>query len=236
MPMGGLGQRFRDAGVQTPKPLIPAKGVPMFQRALSAFDQYNGEKRYFFIVRKDAEEGLGLATRIKELLPGATITILEKNTRGAAETSLLSESNLDPDLPLVIMDCDITFDSSEYFQMISDATEAQKWDALLLSFESRNPHYSFARTDADGRVVETVEKNPISTNALAGAYFFTQARTFLEAAHELVCRPLSEEMKEYYISLVYNILIMTGKKIGLAHGNFTSFGTPEELAAYEAGE
>ena len=34
MPMGGLGQRFRDVGVFTPKPLIEVGGIPMFKRAL----------------------------------------------------------------------------------------------------------------------------------------------------------------------------------------------------------
>jgi hypothetical protein len=41
-------------------------------------------------------------------------------------------------------------------------------------------------------------------------------------------------MKEYYVSLIFNILISEGKKIGLAKGTFHCFGTPEELTAYEA--
>jgi NDP-sugar pyrophosphorylase family protein len=236
MPMGGLGQRFRDAGIDTPKPLIPVLGTPMFKRALAAYDSYDGEKKHIFVVRKDTDQQYGLARQIKEILPDAVIKILDHDTRGAVETCLIAEDALDPELPLVIMDCDISFDAPEYFSKMREAVDKDAYDGLLLSFTSTDPRYSFAETDEKGMVVRTAEKVAISDHALMGAYFFTRADNFLQAAHELMGRELSETMKEYYVSFIYNVLLDQGKKIGLATGTFYCFGTPEELAQYEASQ
>lgn len=232
MPMGGLGQRFRDQGYDTPKPLIEVDGAAMFQKALAAYDGYSGDKEYLFVIRKDTDDEYGLAGQIKALLPNAKIKILDHNTGGAVETCLAAEEFIDPDLPLVIMDCDITFDAPNYFEMMTRAVENDEFDGLLLSFDSSDPRYSFAELNTQGMVMRTAEKVAISTNALMGAYFFTKASTFLTAAHQLVERQLGEDLKEYYVSLIYNILIDSNQRIGLAKGSFTSFGTPEELQQY----
>lgn len=232
MPMGGLGQRFRDAGYDTPKPLIELDGVAMFQKALEAYDGYKGKKEHYFVIRKDTDNKYGLGEKIKALLPNAKIKILDHNTGGAVETCMIAEDLIDPTLPLIIMDCDITFSAPNYFEMIHDAVTLNKYDGILLSFESTDPRYSYAKITNEGLVTETAEKKVISSNALMGAYFFTTGEVFLKAAQKLLKRNLDEEMKEYYVSLLYNGLINSGAEIGLAHGSFTSFGTPEELNRY----
>jgi dTDP-glucose pyrophosphorylase len=233
MPMGGLGQRFRDAGWTTPKPLIEVEGRPMFQKALSSFDDYPGEKVTIFVVRQDAEDEYGLATDIKKMLPDAKISLLRENTRGAVESCLLAREHINPELPLVVMDCDIHFTSADYLTKLADMTSESRYDGLLLSFESADPRYSFARVDEQGNVVETAEKRAISNHALIGSYTFGSGKLFLDAAAELMKRPISEDMKEYYISYLYNLLLAEGKKVGLAKAEvFNSMGTPEELESY----
>jgi len=232
IPMGGLGQRFRDAGYNTPKPLIDVNGVPMFKKALAAYDSYTDDKTYIFVIRKDTDDEYGIAKQILDILPNAKIKILDHNTRGAVETCLIAEEFINPNLPLVIMDCDISFDSKNYFELIKEAINKETYDGLLLSFESNNPRYSFAEINEDNIVIRTAEKVAISNNALMGAYFFTKASSFLNAAHQLLNNEISESMKEYYVSLIYNILIEENKKVGLAKGTFYCFGTPEELQSY----
>lgn len=232
MPMGGLGQRFRDAGIDTPKPLINVNGTPMFKKALASYDSYPGEKRHIFVIRKDTDDEYKLGDQIREILPDAQIKVLDHNTRGAVETCMVAADLIDPDLPLVIMDCDIAFDAGNYFELIQQSMTAGIFDGLLLSFDSDQPRYSYAEIDENNVVIRTAEKVVISNNALMGAYFFTRAGSFLDAARQLMSNEISETMKEYYVSLIYNILIENGKKIGLAKGIFYCFGTPEELNAY----
>lgn len=233
MPMGGLGQRFLDEGYDTPKPLIEVDNVAMFQKALSSFDAYEGEKRHIFVVRQDAEDEYQLATEIKKLQSDASISLLHTNTRGAVETCLQAREHIDPELPLIIMDCDFSFASTDYFQKVTSVAQGKDYDGVLLSFNSDWDRYSYARTNDDGAVVETAEKKVISNNALAGAYCFGSGQLFLDAADTLLHSPISETMKEYYISLLYNELLSAGKKIALAKvEQFNSYGTPQELQAY----
>lgn len=232
MPMGGLGQRFRDAGIDIPKPLIDVNGTPMFKKALASYDSYPGEKHYIFVIRKDTDDEYGLGDQIREILPDAKIRILDHNTHGAVETCMIAADLIDPKLPLVIMDCDIAFDAGNYFELIQQSVVSGLFDGLLLSFDSDQPRYSYAEIDKNDVVIRTAEKVVISNNALMGAYFFTSASDFLNAANQLMSNEVSETMKEYYVSLIYNILIENGKKIGLAKGTFYCFGTPEELELY----
>lgn len=234
MPMGGLGQRFRDAGISTPKPLIEVRGVPMFKRALASLDAYPGEKSLIVVVREEHQRDFRLADLIREVQPDAQIVMLDHDTRGAVETAFTAAGVLDPDAPLVVMDCDIAFESDEYFSRIAEAVESGAPEGLLLSFTSTDPRYSYAATAADGSVSRTAEKDPISDSALMGAYFFVSASVFLEAARGLLATPISAEMKEYYVSLLFNRLIEDGRSVGLAKGEFYSFGTPTELARFEA--
>jgi NDP-sugar pyrophosphorylase family protein len=234
MPMGGLGTRFRKVGITTPKPLIEVGGVPMFQRALASFAPWTGDKTVTVVVREDNDREFDLARQVVAAEPSADIVLLDHDTRGAVETCLEARDRLDPDQPLVIMDCDIAFDSPEYFRVLEQAVQQQDRDGLLLSFRSTEPRYSFAEVGPDGLVVRTAEKQAISSDALMGVYSFTSARVFLDAADRLMARQIDSAMPEYYVSLVFNELIDSGRRVGLVHGDFYCFGTPEELAAYEA--
>lgn len=234
MPMGGLGERFRMAKVATPKPLIEVAGVPMFQRALGSFESLEATIKLVVVVRKADQDDFNLAGRIRQVRPGASVVILDHNTRGPVETCLAAEASVDPDLPLVILDCDLSFRSPGYLTAMVRAADGGQVDGLLLSFTSLDPRYSFAQVDGTGLVVRTAEKQPISSHALAGAYFFTAAGSFFDAARALVQDRLSAQMPEYYVSLIYNRLIASGGRIKLIEGEVFSFGTPEELAAFEA--
>ncbi|MGY1715101.1 glycosyltransferase family 2 protein [Geodermatophilus sp. SYSU D01106] len=233
MPMGGLGTRFRKVGITTPKPLIEVDGGPMFQRALRSFDPWTGDQTVTVVVRSDDDAEHGLAEKVLAAQPDARIVMLDHDTRGAVETCLVARDALDPDQPLVIIDCDIAFDSAEYFRVLADAVEQQSLDGLLLSFSSVLPRYSFAEVGPDGLVVRTAEKQAISSDALMGVYSFTSARVFLEAADRLMARQIDAAMPEYYVSLVFNELISSGRRVGLVRGDFYCFGTPEELEAYQ---
>lgn len=231
--MGGLGQRFRDAGYSTPKPLIEVEGKPMFMHALASFDAYKGPKQYLFVVRDDAEAEFGLATSIQGILPSAKIAMLDHNTRGATESCLAARELIDRGLPLIVMDCDFSFSSDEYFSKVTELAEQHTFDGVLLSFTADNARYSYAKVDEHDVVIEVAEKQVISNHALAGAYCFGSGGLFLDTADKLLTQPISETMKEYYISYVYRILLEEQKRIVLATARaFNSFGTPEELSAY----
>ena len=234
MPMAGLGSRFSKAGFTTPKPLIPVDGKPMFIKALDSLTKLP-INRYIIVIRQEHAEAYQLDSLIKKALPAAKVVVIPQLTRGAAETVLMATPELDPDAGLIALDCDLWFSSRAYEQMVDSALSWQhEIVGGLLTFASNHPRYSYAEVDAAGNVTRTAEKQVISNRAILGGYFFTTAATFIDTASKYLASPLPEDLKEYYLSHVYNLLLEEGATVKSASvDTFHSFGTPEELQAYE---
>ena len=234
MPMAGRGSRFANAGFSTPKPLIEVDGMPMFRKALSSFDAIEAPKRYTIIIRKEHDAKYGLSEELKLELPEANIVMTDEEPIGATRDALRAEPHLKPDEGVIFMDCDFWFKSDAYAKMVTDSlTDATPIDAGLLTFESSDPRYSFVETGEDGYAVRTAEKVAISNQAIWGAYYFGRAEVFVKAARELLAQPLTDAMKEYYISPLYNLILGNGGRVLTAAVDESgSFGTPEELERY----
>ncbi len=234
MPMGGLGSRFTKAGYATPKALIEVDGKPMFIRALDSFKIVDSVQ-YIFVIRKEHDDQYNLSSEISNLLPHAKIAILDHDTEGAVKTCMIAKDLINDDSPLAVADCDIYFESSEYYKQISNASSVP--DGMLLTFSSNDPRYSYAEVDDRGRVLRTAEKVVISDNAILGGYFFKSGRLFKEVAEEFVSQPLPKGLKEYYMSHLFNMLLGRNCKIHIASiDTMHIFGTPEELNSYLNGD
>ncbi len=103
-------------------------------------------------------------------------------------------------------------------------------------FHAQEPRFSYAELDDSKLVKRTAEKIVISPYAIAGGYFIARADTFTKGAEAEFEKPLGDGRPEYFMSYLYNTFIEQGKKVKAAVGDFISFGTPEELAAYEAAQ
>ena len=232
MPMGGLGSRFAEKGYTTPKALIPVDGKAMFMRALDSFTSLP-DARHLFVVRREHVDQYELDTQIRTLLPDAKISILDGNTRGAVETCLLAAGDIDDDMPIIVADCDIYFESKDYFDKVKKVQETGKPDGMLLTFTSNEPRYSYVEIDSDGNAIRTAEKVVISEHAVLGGYFFSSGKLFKNLAQEFVSKDLLEGIKEYFMSHLFNMLIEQHKSIAIADIDVMHiFGTPEELDAY----
>ncbi len=235
MPMAGEGSRFRKEGWTTPKPLIELKGIPLFMRAINSVYTENFPMKYSFIVRQEHIDMYQIDKYILEKIPTATIFSVKKTTRGAVETCLVAEPAICPDDAIIVMDCDLEFHSKDFIENIQEilSKPASKADGgLLVSFTSNLPKYSYAEVDEYNIVKRTAEKEVISNHALCGAYFFSSARTFLKAAHNLL-QDSTFNKPEFYVSLLYNYLLKEGETIKLCQmEKYCSYGTPEELKKY----
>ncbi|MDD4351704.1 MAG: glycosyltransferase family 2 protein [Candidatus Gracilibacteria bacterium] len=235
MPMGGLGTRFQEAGFDTPKPLIKVDGKAMVLKALESFANLDCQKKFIFVIRREHVEKYQLDQKLLEQVPSAEIVILTSDTQGAVETCLAAKDRIGKENPLVVMDCDLYFESKEYLALLQQTLKNQdpKLGGGLLYFDSDLPRYSYAEI-RNGLVTRTAEKVVISNNALAGAYFFASGKIFLDAAETLMKHQISTTMKEYYLSLLYNIILEKGYSVKAAQiDSYYSFGTPEELKNYE---
>lgn len=231
MPMAGLGERFQNAGYHLPKPLIEINGRPMFTRALESLSGIAEEKAITLIFRKELETQFSITEKVHSFLPRANVIIIENMTRGAVETCLHAEPWLKPDQAVLVLDCDLHFQSSPYNALVSESLKGHSdYSAGVLYFPASHPRYSYALVQ-NGEAVKTAEKEVISNCALAGSYFFASSSIFLEAATELLAQPMKKN--EYYVSLLYNIIIKRGQRVFAAPvETYASFGTPQELDQY----
>lgn len=231
MPMGGLGSRFVCAGYTTPKPLIPVDGKPMFVRAFESFpDEWEIEP--VFVVRSEHEKKYSMSDRILQDMPMAKIAFLSHNTAGCVESCMAAADLLSDELPVVIADCDMRFHSREY----ENAIISNQFDGVLVGFDSKDPRYSYAEIDQNGIVKRTAEKKPISQHALLGGYYFGSTMRFKDLADHFLKTPLDGlNLKEYYVSHLFNMLLDEEGLVRFANADsFDSWGTPEEYEAYQA--
>jgi dTDP-glucose pyrophosphorylase len=232
MPMGGLGSRFAKEGYKTPKPLIEVDGKPMFMRALDSFKPLKNAA-HIFVIRKEHNEKYDLANQILKQLPDAKISILDHDTEGAVESCMIAEKYINDKLPIIIADCDIYFESKEYFDKVGHQNEMP--DGMLLTFEASDPRYSYVELDNTSAVLRTAEKQVISNHAILGGYFFKNGELFKETSKQFLRNGLPEGLKEYYMSHLFNILLEKKKRIEIATIDVKHiFGTPEELNQYFA--
>jgi len=232
MPMVGLGQRFLNEGIYTPKPLIEINGKPMYLMALNSLNSVADEYDLNIVVRKEVDQNWNIVDLIRTHHPGARVIVLENQTRGAAETVLQALQKSHETSSILILDCDIFFENPDFISAIKRSLDSDD-DGALATFPSRDPRFSYVRTTRNV-ASEIIEKVVISSQAVAGAYFFKNASNFQKYAEQIMMQGLTLENPEFYISRVVQSAIADGQKFRVYEGKFESFGTPEELQIFKS--
>jgi UDP-N-acetylglucosamine diphosphorylase / glucose-1-phosphate thymidylyltransferase / UDP-N-acetylgalactosamine diphosphorylase / glucosamine-1-phosphate N-acetyltransferase / galactosamine-1-phosphate N-acetyltransferase len=228
VPMAGAGSRFSRAGYSLPKPLIHAFGEPMYRHAVRSLPLHLAE-RLIFIIRQDEHTPL-LRRDIEECFHDYRPTIVEIDhlTRGQAESILYAKHHLAFHLPVLIHNADSAF------EMPSFADFPPVADGALLLFPGDGPTWSYAAMNAQGDVSEVREKEPISSHASTGTYYFRSSILLVDLIERAMIRQDAVN-GEYYLGPLYNTMIAQGMTVkGCPVDRFISFGTPEDLARSEA--
>ena len=145
---------------------------------------------------------------------------------------LEAADELDLDAPLTIYNADTTFESPTITTNLGRLGPGL--DGLLGVFEAPGDHWSFARLDDAGRVIETAEKVRISPYATTGLYAFGSARAFVDAGRAMVAED-DRTRGEFYVAPLYNRLISSGAAVEVDHATkVEALGTPDELTAFLA--
>ena len=226
VPMAGRGSRFRSAGFDVPKPLIPVSGQPMVEWALKPFRSLEADFKFIFVaLREDLDSGL------RNLLQDqGEIIELEEVKDGAVQSALAARDMINTNTPLLIANCDqyLEWDINEWMAHVSS------YDAAVLAFRSVNPHHSYIATEGP-LVVEVREKEVISDLAVAGVYFYKTGKLFVSGAQQLI-ESGNRTKGEFYISPIFNELLKMGNEVTygeIANDKSHMLGTPEELQNFK---
>lgn len=234
MPMAGRGSRFRDVGIETPKPLIDVRGRPMYAWAMDSLPLERA-RRVIFLCLAEHLEDRALADDIRSRYAALDpiIVAVDRVTEGQACTVLLAREHIDSDEPLVIYNAD-TWCGSRLGPVLDAATPEAPIDGVLGVFSAPGDKWSFVRLDETGRVVETAEKRRISEWASTGLYHFARGRDFVHHADAMIAA--NERVNgEFYVAPIYNRLIAAGARVVTEVADpVWVLGTPEDLAHFEA--
>jgi len=237
MPMAGEGSRFKQQGYQIAKPLISVSDTTIYEKALSSLrgfksDEYN--VKYTFIVREEFKKD-NIESRIKSSFPNANIIYVEKTTRGALETSFLAAPYINDNEGVILMDCDMYFNSDTYVNEIKKQLSSEVINPCLLTFHNDNARYSYVALNENGYASKVVEKQVISNNAILGCYFVGDGKSFKETAKYVIDEFTKGNLstKEIYTSLLFDEYIKNGKNVNVVklgeNDTYLSMGTPEEF-------
>lgn len=157
--MAGLGSRFRKAGYKMPKYQIEAHGRTLFDWSMESLKGFaDPENDYIFVVRKedDAEEFIRSSCE-KIGITNVTVIGIDYLTDGQATTAMLAKDVWDKESALMIYNIDT------YVEAYEMKTEQIDGDGFIPCFHAPGDHWSFAKLDANGKVVEVREKNVFPT-------------------------------------------------------------------------
>ena len=229
--MAGLGSRFREAGYKVPKYQIEAKGKTLFEWSMESLEGFRSpENDYIFVVRaEDDAEGF-IREKCGEMgLGNVTVLQLDRTTDGQATTAMLAEKVWDEDSGLLIYNIDTYVEAG---QMKASQISG---DGFIPCFHAEGEHWSFARLDEKGNVVEVREKKRISDNCTLGAYYFKSCRLYSELYREYYSSQEKLEKGEKYVAPLYNYLIEKGGSVKISIVEYEKvhvLGTPKELEAF----
>ena len=237
VPMAGEGSRFREAGYTIPKPFIPVGGKPMIQWVIDNMipkdlPQDSYKLQFHLIVRSSHITGNNLDRLFWDVPSNVSYTYhkADKLTEGAACSVLLSESEINKNEPLIIVNSDqyLEWNPDSFYRCFMNP----EYDGCILTFYQPNPYdlkWSYAKTSVDGLVTEVQEKKWISPYATVGLYGWKRGSDFVKYAKQMITKNIRVK-NEFYVCPVYNEAIQDGLPIRIKNcPGMWGLGVPEDL-------
>ncbi len=230
IPMAGRGNRFKENGYCTPKPLIPIHGKEMIRIVIDNLKPQR-KHRFIFLCLKEHMEKDMIDKKLKAWEPDCIVICVNRVTEGAACTVLLAEEHIRNADPLMIANCDqwIDADIDEYL----DKMDYDQADGSIMTMFSDDPNCSYLRKNSKNEVTLVAEKQVISNEATVGIYNFKRGHEFVEYAENMIKKNIRTN-NEFYVAPVYNEMLLDNKiiktfDVGRKDCGMYGFGTPEDL-------
>jgi len=238
--LAGTGNRFVEAGYTAPKPLIKANDKKLIEYVVDMFDKENDE--FIFICNKTHSTDTDILAVLKGLVKHNKCYIIEDHKQGPVYTVSKVLQDIDDDEEVIVTYCDNPYlwDYGAFKSHVKD----NKLDGCILSHTDFHPHrlastyMAYMNMEGD-KVIGVKEKEPYTDNhwkepASTGTYYFRTGKMVKKYFKECMDKNINYN-NEFYVTLVYNLLIQDGLNIGVYDTEYvTVFGTPGELVNFEA--
>ncbi|MBN23207.1 MAG: hypothetical protein CL678_18115 [Bdellovibrionaceae bacterium] len=229
IPIGGIGNRFKENGYTKPKALINVFGKSILSYLL---ENLNLDKIEYIVIPYNKEyKSYNFEETLRKKYTKIIFKFycLEQNTKGAAETINIALNNLDEkrDLPIICLDCDNFY--------LSDIISKWNGENCVFSFKDTNkkPIYSYIDCN-DDKIIDIREKEKISNYACTGAYGFDSIKNLEQYTKEIIEKKILQK-NEFYTSGVIKAMIKQGyyfKKKEIATKDYICLGSPLQLKIF----
>jgi len=238
--MTGQGSRFKKAGYETYKALIPIHGKPVIQHVIELFP---GETDFIFICRNDMLETTDLRNQLLGYVPTAQVVGIDSHKLGPVYTVSNIYDLIGDEEPVICNYCD--------FSMVWDYNHFKKQmeetgvDGSVICYTGFHPHllhpknlYATCLVDKDMNMLEITEKHDYETDRekgfySGGTYYFKKGKYIKQYFEELMENKVTI-FDEYFISLPYNFMVRDGLQVNVYADvpHFCQWGTPEDMEEY----
>lgn len=208
--MAGYGRRFIEAGYRIPKYRISVHGRSLFAWSMLSLRSFiSAGAPFVFVVRAEDQAADFIQEEAKALgIVSASIVELSAPTDGQATTALAAARGVpEKSAPILIYNID-TFVHPSALE-----ASAARGDGWIPCFQAEGDAWSFAKTDASGRVSEVREKVRISPHATVGLYWFSSLDLYGDAYVRHYADPSNIEKGERYVAPIFNTLIADGRPV-----------------------
>jgi len=237
--MAGFGNRFKEAGYDTIKPMINVSGTPMFVRAVNDLPKAS---HYTFIIQKAHSKTFDMTGAIKYYFPDSQIVTLHKPTQGQACTVLKAKPFVDLNQQVLVGACDNShlYNTQLFNKTLTNPTiDCSIWTYRGEPRVAVKPEqYGWVQTQKETSRVDYVSckkpisKHPLNDHAVSGCFYFKQSGVMFDAIETLMNHDLRTN-NEYYMDTVPNILIKHKLNVQCFEvEKYIGWGTPQDLEEY----
>lgn len=229
IPMGGLGERFKQNGYALPKGLIKVFGRPILYYLLDSL-KGNRSIECIYIPYNKEYASYRFEDVLKKDYPTLPFKFLKlvNNTGGAAETLNIALRELTcPDTPILSLDGDNFY--------TTDILSLWNSENKVIVFEDirDNPIFSYVQIQGEN-VVNIVEKQKISNYACTGAYGFASYKQLFHYTQKILDHNITHK-GEYYISTAIQEMLKDNIRFQYAPihvGDWHCLGTPIQVKQF----
>lgn len=237
IPMSGIGKRFIDCGYDVPKPMIDVDGIPMIHHVINLFP---GIDDISFICNENHLKETKLRSVLKSICPNCKIFSIPKG-KGPVDAVSKIFNIIDDEKEVIISYCD--YGTKWDFNKFIEDVRNKNADGSIACYRGFHPHmlinnsYAFC-LEKKMNLIEIKEKESFTNNKMGewasnGTYYFKSGRIVKKYFTMLMDMEM-EVNGEYYVSLVYNLLVKDGLSVRIFEiENMLQWGTPYDLEVYK---
>ncbi len=237
--MSGMSSRFTNAGYTIPKFMIDVDGKKIIEHIV---DLYPIDSDFLFIINDEHAKDEELCEFLENLdIDQLTLCSVPTHKKGPVFSVNEFEHHIQDEEQVIVNYCDFSMDWDYYdFEEFVNTNDC---DGCVVSYTGFHPHmlggdnYAFCKVDEDNKILEIREKQPFTDNkmgefASTGTYYFKKGKYVKKYFKELLEKDINVN-GEYYVSLVYNLLIEDGL-INFVYEipHMLQWGTPLDLDMY----